>query len=224
MDSDSNKIGLFNLNKLVKGNEFEYRKSHLTTSPKDKVKLGIIPSKSFQYYSSRASDCINFIEKATIKQQEFDFYNSFINSQIFEYSIIDEDEKLYRINPTRIIDTKQLVTKMIKENSFKRNSPFLKRLRIGEIMLNKIGNGNNYFNGFELCMCRVTECFNRKIWLIVEEDFVSIPFSIVYVSPYQYIELITDDIMDKRANKVYWNMRNFPFATDLIFPNNFPTK
>jgi len=221
MDNNSNKIGFFNLNKLVVGKVFEYQKSYLTTSAVDNVNLGIIPSKSFQYYSSRASDCINFIEKPVIKQQEFDFYNSFINSKIFEYSIIDEDEKLYKINPTRIIDTKQLVTKLIKENSFKRNSPFLKRLRIGERVLNKIGIGNNYFNGFELCMCGVAECFNRKIWFIVEKDFVSIPFSIVYDSPYQYIELITDDIMDNRANKVYWNMRDFPFANDLLFPNIF---
>jgi len=166
-------------------------------------------------------DSYILFKKPVIKQQEFDFYNSFINSQIFEYSILDEDDKLCRINPIRIIDTKQLIAKLIKENTFKRNSPFLKRLRIGERMLNKIGNGNNYFNGFVLCMCGVPGCFNRKIWLIVEENFVSIPFFIVYVSPYQYIELSTDDIMDNRENKVYWNMRNFPFANDLLFPNSF---
>lgn len=221
MDNIFDKIGFFYLNKLVEGEIFEYKKSHMTTSENDNVKFGIIPSKSLQYYSSRASDCINFIDKPIIKQQEFDFYNSFINSKIFEYSIVDEDEKLFKINPIKIIDTQQLFTNLLKNNSFTNDSPFLKRLRIGEKMLKKIGNGNNYFNGFELCMCKVPECFNRKIWLVVEENYISIPFSIVYVSPYQYLELKTNDIMDNKANKVFWNMRNFPFAKDLVFSNNF---
>ncbi|MBN1989326.1 MAG: hypothetical protein JW783_08025 [Bacteroidales bacterium] len=224
MNTQNNKIELFYIKKLTIGKVFKYRKSHLSTPTSYNVNLGIIPSKSFLYYSSRASDCIYFIKNPLVKQQEFNFYNSFITSQVFEYSIVDNDEQFYTINPTRIVDTKQLISNLILTNSFKRNSPFLKRIRIGERMLNKIGNGNSYFNGFELCSCRVPECFNRKIWLIVENDFVSIPFSIVYVTPYEYIELTTDNIMDDRANKVFWNMRSFPFAPDLVFPNTFLVK